>query len=214
MLRFGSSDTAIDDRCLRGVKEQASVSATHLNINLDPGRDLNLHQIKSQREALLVCSNDLSPQSNQTSAKGAIIHQPLSIHREPPELINEMPPATVTDTLLPSISSINLCSYGFQGSYLASSDSSLSFDSLSRSSSDHYLRKSQDELAVIDGQIVVRDSNVDPVLCRLKRQQLISFARKKESSVASSNLHAERVRFDKVVTIREIDDEEWNEVSL
>lgn len=68
-----------------------------------------------------------------------------------------------------------------------------------------------DDLVIIDGQIAVKDSNVDPILCRLRRQQVIAGTRRKESSIATDMLEAERVRFDRNIAVKQFDEESRNE---
>ena len=72
----------------------------------------------------------------------------------------------------------------------------------------------EDGLVMIDGHIVVKDSNVDPILCRLRRQQVVASMRKKESSIDTDILEAEKVRFNRKIVVKEIEsDGECGEVS-
>ena len=153
-------------------------------------------------------------------ADKAIVHQPLSNRRFSFRSSEDVSETNENHTYphRPSLSDIPPM---FRHHVYREDNQSDTLSDTSSISSPHSPRKGasgesyriEDDLIVIDGQIVTKDSNVDPILCRLKRQQVVAGTRPKESSIASDMLAAEKVRFDRNINIKRFDEDEWGEVS-
>ncbi|RUS81119.1 hypothetical protein EGW08_011105 [Elysia chlorotica] len=225
MLSSDSCKNLGDARCLPETQLDASVSTDDIDLDLDIDIDagappcLDLVPDETDPKSPIpngsTCPDQGLKQFNSLPiAKKVIVQQPVARHRFS---FQSSDGGDRFATFRPSISDISPM-YRYKFSHEEFEEDGASDESLSTSTvvSDYtrrasYIHNIEDDLVIIDGQIAAKDSNVDPILCRLKRQQVVAGMRRKESSVATEMLEAEKVRFDRQIDIKHIEEEDWGE---
>ncbi|GFS17560.1 hypothetical protein ElyMa_004985400 [Elysia marginata] len=220
MPSCGRSVSAYDVRCLQEREPPFTISSGHIDLEFGTRVCLNLSPapnqriIRSETCSLLdlhrtcpVVQTSQSIQASQfvrtqTLKENVVVTQPVSRIRLSDEDWDRQLP--LDRPSLSDIAQFSQMRYNSEDSegYHYSGDPRL-FQGV-RAYDEPY--DIEDDLIMIDGQIAVKDSNVDPILCRLRRQQLVAGTRRKESSVATDMLEAERVRFNRCIDVREINE--------